>query len=64
MASLAGPLDSGMVLKAELRWDWLNIFASLDTPMQLRKKRKREREREREHRHLSKDAVTPLNWNK
>lgn len=37
MASLAGPLDSGMVLKAEVRWDWLNIFASLDTPMQLRK---------------------------
>ena len=39
MASLAGPLDSGMVLKAELRWDWLKIFASLDTPMQLRKER-------------------------
>ena len=56
MASLAGPLDSGMVLKAELRWDWLTFFASLDTPMQLRK--------EREQRHLSKDAVTPLNWNK
>ena len=37
MASLAGPLDSGMVLKAEVRWDWLNIFASLDTPIQLRK---------------------------
>ena len=37
MASLAGPLDSGMVLKAEVRWDRLNIFASLDTPMQLRK---------------------------
>ena len=37
MASLAGSLDSGMVLKAEVGWDWLNIFASLDTPMRLRK---------------------------